>query len=179
MEARGCLSCEGGREGEDAGGGKSQGREQPRQALLLASAPSPWSWTTGGSSGKERLRVRPSGSQSLQPVRTRVSPEHRTKVQRDRRCRQFPSNLVLRAGGLGLRGTRRGKARGSVPRRGGSGWSLPFGPTRSAPRCWRGPAPGSHGRCLPAGNGSHREWGRGASGWPGRYPGRCRRQACR
>lgn len=57
--------------------------------------------------------------------------------------------------------------------------SLPCGPTRSVLHCWHGPALESHGHCLQAGNGSHREWGKGASGWLGRCPGRCRHQVCK
>lgn len=48
---------------------------------------------------------------------SRVSPEQRARVQRDRRCRQFPIGVVLRARALKLLGTKKRKLGGSIPSR--------------------------------------------------------------
>lgn len=65
------------------------------------------------------------------------------------------------------------------PQLGSKRWSLLLGPIRSVLHCWHDPALESHGHCLRAGNGSHREWGKGASDWLDKCPGRCRHQVCK
>lgn len=176
------FSCKRGGEGEDAGGGGGAARDDGGQGRFSCwhLQPRLWFWMT---KGRQQLREAegPALREPLPPASGDWShPEHRTEVQRDQRCRQFPSDPVLRAGEARPPWDKEGEDRRRLQtQQRGQGPSPSCGPIRSVPHCWHGPAHGSHGHCPPAGNGSHREWGRGASGWPGRCPGRCRRQACR
>lgn len=146
--------------------------------LSQVSAPKLWSWAVVGSSITE-------GSQGPGPQRARAPTcegwswpctESRSSKGLSAGSSQVNESSELRSSAFLGQGR---EERRIHPQLGSKRWSLLLGPIRSVLHCWHDPALESHGHCLQAGNGSHRELGKGANDWLGRCPGRCRHQVCK
>lgn len=170
-----------GKEREDAGGGEVQPgmRVARKGSPAQKSAPRLWFWMTEGRQQRREAEGPALTGRCLQPAGDWSQPKHRTEVQGIEDAGSS-SDPVLRAGGLDLHGTRRGKTGGGSSPSSGNNGHLPhlalLGQFHIVGTVQHH---GSHGHCPQLETALIEEVGQRCQRWPGRCPGRCRRQACR